>query len=149
MTFTYNLSDLSSANTTTKNRAIVRLRIGDTDSNHPLLADEELAPLLEASSNIPKVALQAARLALAKLRGETDTNGAGISANRSQKFSQYERLIVELKEEMATGAAPYLGGTSLARRAAIEANSDFIAPAFEVGRDDNRSGSSNADEVDR
>ena len=150
MTFTYSLSDLSSTDTTTLMRALVRLRIGDTDSTDPLLHDEELAPLIAASSSVPRIAVGAVRLILARLARDTDTSGGGINTTRSAKFRQYQDLLAELDAEAALGATPYLGGTSLARAQAIEADPDFKRPAFRVGMHDNLRGArSVGDEEDR
>lgn len=148
MTFTYALSDLTSADTTTKNRALVRLRIGDTDSDAQLLQDEEIAAVLAVTTAIPVAALQCCRLVLARLARDIDASGAGMNVSRSQKTQHYRDLISELEDEIRLGAQAYLGGTSIARETAIEADTDFKRPAFRRAMHDDRRGSRSAAEED-
>lgn len=148
MTFTYSLSDLSSADETTQRRALVRLRIGDTDSDDQLLADEEIAPFLDISTNNAVVALKLVRVILARIARDVDASGAGMNASRTMKTQHYRDLIGELEAEVRTGVEPYLGGTSIAREVAIEADSDFKRPAFSRGMHDNPRGSRGAVDED-
>lgn len=129
MTFTYNIAAL------TTDLARVRLKIGDTDSNHPLLSDEEIAVALTGAS-VAGAALEACYLILAKLARETDSNGAGISVSRSQKVQHYTDMIARLDRELAIAAYPTIGG--VARDAASEAlaDTDFRVSKFSVGMDD-------------
>lgn len=148
MTFTYALSDLTSTDETTKNRTLIRMRLGDTDSEAVLLEDEEIEAVLSATSSLPVATLQCCRVLLGAIARDVDANGAGISTNRSQKTQHYRDLIAELEAEVRLGAGAYLGGTSIARERAIEADTDFKRPAFKRGMHDDRRGSRSAAEED-
>lgn len=149
MTFTYALADLSSTDTTTQTRTLVRLRIGDTDSNDPLLADEEIEALMVDTTSVPALALKGARLILARIARDIDTSGAGMNTSRSQKTQHYRDLVSELEAELRVGGQPYLGGVSRARQTEIEANSDYKRPSFSIGmHDDLRGRASDPGEID-
>lgn len=143
MTFTYALADLSSADATTKNRALIRMRLGDTDSESVLLEDEEIEAVLGAVTSVPLATLQCCRVLLGAIARDVDANGAGISTNRSQRTQHYRDLLAELEAEVRTAVQPYLGGVSISRDRAIEADTDFKRPAFTRGMHDDRRGARN------
>lgn len=131
MTWTY-----SSTGTSTLDR--LRRRIGDTDTNSQLLTDEEIEDFLDEHSDDLYLAGAACCDAIcAKLGRDVDRSGLGMQTTRSQKFQHYKDLAVALRNRASSGAAPFLGGTSESRRDEIEADTDFVPPAFERDRDEN------------
>lgn len=142
MTFSYSVSDLTSTTPLTAARAAVRFRIGDNDSAGHVLENEEidleLADAIVTTSpatyDLPLAALKCARRGLAKLQKSVDSNGAGISASRTQRFFQMKDLIVELEKETMGGLDMTLTG-SQADKDAIAADTSRTPPVFSIGWD--------------
>lgn len=88
----------------------IRLRIGDTDRRQVELQDEEIEYLLATYPSVSRASLEAARRILARLSRQSDASGAGLTANRSQRFQQLTDLLVELEAEVARAGRPlYVG----------------------------------------
>jgi len=142
VTFSYNAADLTSTDATTKGRARIRLRIGDTEAAGHLLENEEIDAYLadhpdgSGYFDLPLVALKCGRLMLARLQKVTDLNGAGISTSRSQKFFQMKDLLLELEKETLGGLDLTVTGT-IADKDAIEADTSRTPPVFSLGWDRN------------
>lgn len=129
MSFTYDPS-------TTVGR--VRMAIGDTvDVGQYSLSDEEIAVINGEEPDPDSAAFLACQTLLAKLAKYSDTNAAGgITIQISQKFAQTKELLEVLRTRATKSAGPYLGGTSISRKTAIDSDTDYQRPSFEVGMDD-------------
>jgi len=137
--FTYNTS-LST------NRDKVRFRIGDTDSNRPLLSDEEIDAVLTSKPAVLPSALECVEAILAKIARDVDRNAAGISSSRSQSFNHYMELRKKLSREMVTESEMFVGGLSKSAKLGFESDSDFVPPNFEIGQFDHISQENKKDE---
>jgi hypothetical protein len=123
MAFTYASSDLTTA------LALVRLRIGDTDSDRPLLDDAEIQAMLSAHAQaVIPAACACIRLILARIARDVDTSHAGVNAQRDQKTQHYRDLLEALEAENVRGAEIHYTG-------AMPGNLDYEAPTFKLGRD--------------
>jgi len=128
----------SYSNTLATNRDMVRLKIGDTDTNDQLLQNETIDALLTARSNsVVDASIDCIRAILAVFVREIDRSNIGITASRSQKFNQLESLLKQLQAEARTGhGGMFVGGHSRSDKDTIESNDDFIQPFAKVGKDD-------------
>jgi CO dehydrogenase/acetyl-CoA synthase gamma subunit (corrinoid Fe-S protein) len=119
----------------------LRLRIGDTDSNDPLLADETLNVLLaDKGSDLALTSIDAVRAIIAKLGREFDRSAVGVGGSRSQKVQHFHDLLKQLTKESRLSTGVVVGGLSASRKEAIEDDSDYPAPSFTIGSDDSPGG---------
>jgi hypothetical protein len=118
----------------------VRFKIGDTRSAEPLLEDETINALLVIHSNDEtRTAVSAARAALAFLAEKTDRTAVGQTTARSQRFEQMRVILEKLEADLnAMRGGLRITGTSKADRETVDADDDYIKPAFGIGRDENR-----------
>jgi len=124
--------------TTTRDK--LRLRIGDTDTNDQLLANETLDVLLsDRSDDLALAAVDAVRVIIAKLGREFDRSAVGVGGQRSQKVLHYTDLLKQLTKESRLSTGVIVGGLSADRKETIEDDSDFVRPSFTVGGDDSPS----------
>ena len=115
----------------------LRLRIGDTDSGDPLLANETLDVLLaDNNDDLSLTCIDAVRAIIAKLGREFDRSAAGVSGSRSQKVQHFHDLLKQLTKESRLSTGVVVGGLSASRKEAIESDGDFVRPSFTVGGDD-------------
>jgi hypothetical protein len=136
LTFTYSSSSIST------NLAKVRLRLGDTNSDDPLLTDEEINYFLDvAEDDIPTAALKSCRAIVAKFARTVNDSAGGINSSKTSKFQQYRDLLAELEEEVrASGTAtPHVGGISIEREDEADSDTDFRPQAFAIGMHDTSS----------
>ena len=127
MTFTYSIASLSTP------LAQVRLRIGDTDSNVPLLEDEEINVALGTHANaVLPAAIACVRLILARLARDVDTSHAGVSAQRDQKTQHYRDILQMLLDESADdlSTTPEIHYTG-----AVSGDEGFVPLAARLGKD--------------
>jgi len=142
MAWTYDESDLTT--TTTSGRLnVVRLLIGDTDTNDQLIKNEEVTfALSEANDNVYFAGAWAAGTIAAQFARKVTTSLDGaLSANYSDLAKQYKALSADLREQgqkySMTSASLRAGGIS---NAVIKANrqlTDRPDPAFSKGQFDN------------
>lgn len=142
MAWTYDETNL--VTTTAAGRLnVVRLLVGDTDTNDQLIKDEEITfALSQANDNVYFSASWSARTISAQFarRVTTKLDGA-LSSNYSDLAKQYKALSDDLREQgqkySMTSASLRAGGIS---SAAIKANrqlTDRPDPAFHKGQFDN------------
>lgn len=119
------------------NKDKVRFRIGDTDSNRPLLSDEEINAVLTSKPSVLPASIECVDAILAKIARDVDRNAAGITSSRSQAYNHYLELRKKLEREMVTESEMFVGGLSKAAKQGFEADSDFVKPSFDIGQFDN------------
>lgn len=125
MTWTYNVAELS-----TSTLAQVRLLLGDTQYQAPLLQDEEIAQYLASYGNIYYAGSYAAEAIAGLFSRQVDRSLSGVSLSNSQKATQYLALARSLRRQGALQAVPYAGGQSVADKQSREQNTDRVAPEF-------------------
>lgn len=107
MAWTYSGDPASSA------KDLVRFLCGDTDSNMPLLTDEEIQYLLSVESNVRKAAQAACERILAILAKEVDYAIGPEKVQASQRLANYKSLLQALKAgNIGANAAPSWDSTS-------------------------------------
>lgn len=136
MTFTYSSSSIGT------NLAKVRLRLGDTVSDDPLLTDEEINHFLdECNDDVRAAALKSCRAIVAKHARTVNDSAAGINSSKTSKFQQYKDLLAELADDLQRSgdAQPFVGGISIDRSDTADQDADFRPQSFGVGMHDSSS----------
>lgn len=145
MTATYNIAVL-----TTSARTRIRLIIGDNETGgsgtvvrNPFLQDEEIdievtkaGALAAASGADDLAALDCCRHIMAARMRDVDTNAAGVSTSRSQRFNQIADVVRMLEDRIraqCTIVPVHRLQTTLDN---IDADIDRLKPPFRVGQDD-------------
>lgn len=142
MAWTYDETNL--VTTTAAGRLnVVRLLIGDTDTNDQLIKNEEITfALAQANDNVYFAASWSARTISAQFarRVTTKMDGA-LSANYSDLAKQYKALSDDLREQgqkySMTSASLKAGGISNAAIDAAQALTDRPSASFSKGQFDN------------
>ena len=117
----------------------VRFIIGDTNSNDPLLQDEEILYLLKKYNNYPlNASLRACEMVISKFARMADQTVGSVSQSYSQKAKGYRDLMNDLRLRIGLeGAKPYAGGISKSDKKTNMANDDRVKPDFEKHQFDN------------
>lgn len=142
MAWTYDETNLVTT-TATGRLNVVRLLIGDTDTNDQLIKNEEITfALAQANDNVYFAASWSARTISAQFarRVTTKLDGA-LSANYSDLAKQYKALSDDLREQgqkySMTSASLKAGGISNTAIDAAQALTDRPSAAFSKGQFDN------------
>jgi len=129
VTFTYSSTSIST------DLAKVRTLVGDTNSNDPLLTDEQINFFLAETADIYLAAANAVRRGiLPQLARRIDRTGTGFSATRSQMSQHYRDLAADLESKAYLGLEVTFGGTSTSDADNLESDTDFIQPTFQSGQ---------------
>lgn len=133
MTWTYDLNALSVA----LNK--VRLLVGDTDTNDQLIQDEEIAFFIsENPSNVYYAAAETAEAIAAKYQSAISSKTADGKSISYEQITNYLSLAAKLRSKATRQRAglPYAGGTSVADKQTVEADTDRDPTAIELGLHD-------------
>jgi len=139
MTWTYSCDPSSSE------KDAVRWKVGDTDSDDPIVQDEEIEYELTQFATDPrqiiKASINVAKGIAAKFASESTYRIGQVSETLSRKAEAYERLVSELIDELTMSArrsvVPAMVAHSKSLKAVNEANTDRVQPGVRVGMDDN------------
>jgi len=118
-------------NTLAEDRDRVRFELSDTDSDDPLVEDEEIDYALTQNSNVLRVAANIAESIAVQLgrRPSVTLAQAGLSAK--EQHDHYIQLAKDLRARASSsGGAVFAGGISKADRETREADTDRVQPAF-------------------
>lgn len=112
----------------------VRFLTGDTSnvSATELLADGEITWILTQETNVYRAAAVAAEAIAAKFSRLADTSVGDVSVSNSQKYDHYMSLAKTLRAKAIRrgGAAPFVGGLSVADRDTRLDDTDRVEPFF-------------------
>lgn len=117
----------------------VRILVGDTDENDPLISDEEIGLYLTggywAEDSDHLAASRVAGAIAAKFAKRADSLSAGgTSVNWGGLVDRYRTMATDLAELGATeaglSAAPFAGGISISDVDARNADTDRVSPFF-------------------
>jgi hypothetical protein len=92
------------------NRDLIRLLIGDTDTNHQLLTDEELDFFILQQTNYYMAAAMAAETLVAKFAPSTDESLGDWHGAYQQRYDHFVALSKELRRKAARNVLAYFGG---------------------------------------
>ena len=126
MTWTYRLDQLTTP------LYAVRLALGDTQQQYPLLQDEEILQYLGiyGTANPYYAAAHLAEAIAGLFSRQVDRTVTGLTLSNSQKVAQYLQLAKELRRQAAFQVRPYAGGQSVLDKQTNEQNSDRVPPFF-------------------
>jgi hypothetical protein len=95
----------------TSDKDVVRLIIGDTDTNDQLLANEEINYFLTLHGTVVRAASESARAIAAKFARLMSRSVGGLQADFAAKYRQYLELANNLlQNEEISPVSPYLSG---------------------------------------
>jgi hypothetical protein len=139
VTWTYNLAALP-----TSPLYQVRRLIGDVITTDQQIADEEITFALTQRSSIYGTAADCCRYIAAQYSRKADVisqspGGGALKTNYSQQAKSYLAMAAQFENNALGrgGALPYAGGISVTDKQMNEANTDRVAPQFNIGLDDN------------
>ena len=139
MAWTYDPSDLTTG-TASGRLNVVRLLVGDTDTNDQQVQNEEITfALSETSDNVYNAGAWVATILASKYASRVDTD---IDGQLSEKYSQlqehYKGLSVSLSQQgkrlSGTGLGMSAGGLSVSDINAVRSNTDRVTPSFRRDR---------------
>ena len=137
MAWTYTSTSLASSTSAHHNRAIVRLRIGDTiPTAAQKLDDAEIDYLVNSMGSVTMAAARAAESLGAKYASVPESKRVGDLALTRKEHDRLMTLSKELYREAASGVTPYVGGVSLQDKINNENDPDRSGPAFVRGAND-------------
>jgi hypothetical protein len=108
MTWTY--GNAPAVNAGVANRDLIRLLIGDTDSNHQLLTDEELDFFILQQDNYYMAAAMAAESLVAKFAPSTQEKLGDWEGAYQQRYDHFVALSKELRRKAARTLKIFVGG---------------------------------------
>jgi hypothetical protein len=106
----------------------VRLVLGDTDTDDPLLQDETVQALLDVQGDIRGAILAGCEAIVAQLAREVSTATPPLTVQLQQRYDHYQALLTDLRGRQLV--APFAGGTSVVDKMLREANPDRVGPSF-------------------
>ena len=130
MSFSYDVDDLD----TELNQ--IRLYLGDTDSDDPLLQDEEIALMQDEHSTLKKRIAACCRLICAALARDVDYRLSLLSEKASVMYDRYKALA-ERFESMGSASYPWAGSILAADKESNESDTSLVKPRFKIGQMDN------------
>lgn len=125
----------STALTLTRDK--VRFLIGDTDTNDQQLSNEEIAGIIALTHGVYQAAALCARGLESKYARQADKWVGDLKILASQKARRYADLADRLERGKRTHQTPFAGGTSIAAKDTLEADTDWPPMVFKVGMTDN------------
>lgn len=133
MTWSYDVTQLE-----TDQMMQVRLRVGDTVQDAPLVENEEINLALSQRNSIPGASAMVARIISARYSRMADTTTGNVKILHSQKAAAYDRLAdsLEAQDDQFGGAMPSAGGISVADMNSAASDSDRVPNQFIVGQTD-------------
>jgi len=123
MSFTYDPNNLSIE----LNR--LRLELGDTDENDPLLLDEEIVKVQEEKSTFFLRVAECCRLICAKLSRKTKVKISGFSEDPSLLYDRYKEMQNKFVQ-LTSVSYPWIGANQISEKAAIENDTSLVKPKF-------------------
>lgn len=118
----------------------VRRLVGDVLIGDQQLSDAEVNFAISLYSNSPyRAAAECCRQIAAQYSRLVDIVEGELKTNHSNKAKAYSALGIQLDARGLSkiGVMPYAGGISVSDKNAVAADPDRVAPAFNVGMDDN------------
>ena len=132
MSWTYNVAQLS-----TNQTYQIRLLIGDTIQTDQQFQDEEIVFMLSKRSTIYGAAAELCRSLASRFARKADSMDREMRTQYSAISRNYLAMANTFSARASSGAVPYAGGISVADKQSQESDPDRVAPAFNIGMQDN------------
>jgi hypothetical protein len=141
MGWSYDVDALS-----TSDKDVVRLIIGDTDTNDQLLQNEEINHFISLHGTVVRAATESARAIAAKFARLMSRSVGGLQADFAAKYRQYLELANNLAmNEEVEPVSPYLSGYLYSQHKTRAENSDRIPIFGRKGVTDNPAADADGD----
>lgn len=110
----------------------VRFLSGDTDSDDPLVSDEEIAYILTQEANHYEASALVCEALASKFARETSVSGDGFSESGGELSQQYMARAKELRSQAGSKSKPrpYVGGISHSERRTADTDPDLVPHSF-------------------
>jgi len=120
---------------------VVRLLIGDTIEDDPILQDEEVGFGMTQSLNVYSVAAWCCGVIAAKFAREVTTTISGtLREQLDQKVNHYSKLQQKLEtdaKKFGNTLGVWVGGVNRVAMAVVESDPVRVQPRFRIGQFDN------------
>lgn len=115
----------------------VRFGIGDTDINHQLVSDEEIAyALAQNNDSVPAAILELAIALRNKFAAYVDEKTDRLSKKYSDLYDHYKSMVDQIIKDSALSAVPYAGGISKGDKLNNVNDTDNVRPKFDKNLDE-------------
>lgn len=114
----------------------IRLYLGDTDEDDPLLQDEEIALMQDEHSSFKKRIAACCRLICAILARDVDFRLSLLSEKASVTYDRYKDMA-ERFEAMGSVSYPWAGSILKSYKESNEEDISLVKPRFKIGQMDN------------
>ena len=132
MTFTYDILALDSE----LNR--IRLEIGDTDSNRPLLKDEEIEQIISEYTSFNQKVAKCCRLICSIFSSEpTSVRIEGFAESYKDTYAHFKGLAEHYESLGGSKGVPWAGSCSADFKEATELDTTLVQPFFKRGMHNN------------
>jgi len=129
MTFSYDAASLSTA------LYRIRLEIGDTDSDRPLLQDEEIEQILTEQSTFNLRVSACCHLICSIFAGKAEKYRIeDFSETRTEIYNRYKTMADRYSAR--GGGAPWMGSIEESFKTATEEDTSIVSPMFKRGMHD-------------
>lgn len=109
---------------------LVRVLVGDTNVTDMLLFDSEVQWCIDEQGEGLPGAVRACELIVAKFSRDVDYGAGKTRESASKTSEQYRALAQDLKNRLALGAVPWVGGLSESEAETDVADTDLRQPQF-------------------
>lgn len=133
MTWTYDEHALD------QNLNRIRLEIGDTDTDRPLLKNEEIDLIISEVSNFNLRVAGCCRLICSLFAGKPERfRIEDFSESQKEIYDRYEKMAARYEARGGGGGAPWTGSIEAAFKEATKLDTSLVKPLFKRGMHDNR-----------
>ena len=131
-----------SGNPADSDKDAVRFQLGDTDTNHQLVSDEEIAySLAQNNDSISDTVLELAIALRNKFAAYVNEKTDRVSIRNSDLYEHYKSMVEEIKRDAVLSAVPYAGGISKTDKLNNSLDTDNVPPKFTKRQDEHESNS--------
>lgn len=116
----------------------IRLELGDTDPDRPLLQDEEIEQIIDEKTSFNARVAACCRLICSIFAGSpTSYRLESFREEREEIYTRYLDMAKLYEARSGTVGAPWAGSTSKTWKDSVEDNTDLVKPKFKKGMHDN------------
>lgn len=112
---------------------LLRLAIGDTNTNDQQLQDEELEKFLALAGSVDSAAILAARALQAHYARSVDKWVGDLKILASQRARAYGLLVERLEAGSGLRGIPSAGGIRVGEKEVLAEDTDMVSPSFRRG----------------
>ena len=126
MSWTYDIQDLA-----TNEVYQVRLEIGDTDPEDPLLEDEEISQAISLEKNFWAAAARCCEMAAKQFLRKADPRlGRSLYIVYSKGAQQWQEMAAAFRKRATGTQVPFVGGMFVVDKNAYQQDQAFLQPIF-------------------